>query len=220
MLRNYNRRMSKFFEKPTAFLEVLKSTHALVAGRFTLECITDEVLCPSVSCFDLFVGDNHLPTVISFLKLNAYYFEDEYELTMFCEVDHPTAKIRFYHAYNACYIEVTRRPSPESCIAAVSRFDYSFLMSSFDGTKFRIWFPLDIIERVGYYNEVKAREHYYLLFFFFNYTLNVLSDQIGEVQRPLVANAYDTPLDEFRITCRSGIDGGNLPSSVNMQCGK
>ena len=38
---------------------------------------------------------------------------------------------------------------------AVADFDFSFLMNYFDGNKFHMWFPNNVLERSGFYNQVK-----------------------------------------------------------------
>ena len=66
-----------------------------------------------------------------------------------------TKMVQFYTLKDHyTFIHVHIMDIGDDTLKAVADYDYSFLMNYYDGRQFHMWFPLDIITRVGYFNQV------------------------------------------------------------------
>ena len=72
-----------------------------------------------------------------------------------------TKMVQFYSfAEYYTVIQVHIMDIGDDTLKAVADYDYSFLMNYYDGRQFHMWFPLDILTRVGYFNQVTVHVTY------------------------------------------------------------
>jgi hypothetical protein len=185
-LRNYRRLCQPFGLDPDDFSKLLYSNDCIVSGSFALQCVTGEQFVThwTTPFVDIYSGEDgggsdwdidvYCPSagyleVLEFFKCLGYHMDGQPLYPGRSHVEH------YEESISVC--TVTHLHHPEHghtadlfCMyeglpakTAVAQFDYSFLMTLFDGVAFQTWFPGNVISRSGFYNEVSVHE---MIFFY------------------------------------------------------
>jgi hypothetical protein len=154
------------------FCTILRSSKSILSGSMLLHCATgDPFVYLEKSDLDIYVPYDMADTVEKHFVVECGYNRilerngriripqsksdlnrlfDKYEsLPLISRV------IRLTLSYHTIDLVIMDQGVPPK--AAVAQFDFSFLMSFFDGNSFHMWFPGDIINKTGFFNEVYSK---------------------------------------------------------------
>jgi hypothetical protein len=178
-VNNFAVLLSPFGLDPKEFATVLTSAHALTAGSFPLQCITGEDFLSSdiknnsrycdKSDIDVYVPWNTRATLRQYFVSQGYVataaFTSAYAFVTgdapgeagYAQIFGDTCRVdecvTFIHSSSGNKIQMLVMTKETDPLAAVVNFDYSFVMTIFDGQKFEVWNPRDVIAKQGTYNE-------------------------------------------------------------------
>ena len=169
LVRNLNMLLEQFALEYESLCTILRNTGSLLSGSMLHHCAEGDHILHG-SDLDIYVPYEKADTVRNYLQHDCGYTEITLNgpINRSCDpadedcMDYDDVNLQlisnvykfegFVTGRKIDVIVMHRRIPPK---AAVAQFDFSFLMSVFDGHCFYFWFPGDIIQRSGFHNEVQ-----------------------------------------------------------------
>ena len=139
------------------FSTMLSRSKSVLSGSTVLQCVSGDLFLMQdlkLSCTDL---DIYVPYDMTDYVMDFFVRECGYEvyssnLSVYVPLVDGVYQVNHETKGRRLDLVIMRPHIPPK--AAIAQFDFSFLMSLFDGMSFHMWFPGDIISKSGFCNEV------------------------------------------------------------------
>jgi hypothetical protein len=156
-LKNYNMKLRDFSN-------ALILSRGILGGSLLLQCAQGEYYTKNwASETDIYVPLEGEKAMIQYIHECGYKIQDRRsQLQYKGDFRRDTIEDKFilhswiyYHTIKERRIDLVVLCRPyESPRAVIAEYDFTFLMNLYDGTKFELWFPEDIVAKNGRYNPV------------------------------------------------------------------
>ena len=169
--RNFETRISSFKLCPRELSLILRLTGSVIGGSLTLQCATGDFYGDNNSSdIDIYIPFRFERIVRRYINSCGYQTCEETSQKLNIECSHGYADLdgcwsenipigafsAYFHHKTGQKIDCLIMKPDRDPIRAIQNYDFTFLMNYYDGKKFCLMNATDVLEKRGYYNEVRT----------------------------------------------------------------